>query len=237
MNRVFLLRLALDFIAAGLLLIGLSYWWLGNTVHELAGTAMFLLVILHNTFNRRRYGAISRTRKEARGMINIAVTAALLVTMAALLVTSVLISHALSGVMSPFSGFTARQIHILAGYWALVIVAIHLGLRWPMLIGVARQLFGISGASRGRRPALRTIAVAIAILGLWSSFELGLGSKLTMQMTLDWWNFEESVIGFFAHCVAIAGLYIFLTYYALLWLQRRKRRAALSAAVAENVYQ
>ena len=70
MHPVFLVRLAFDFIAAGLLLIGLSYWWLGNTVHELAGTAMFLLVILHNAFNRRRYGAISRTRREVREVVS-----------------------------------------------------------------------------------------------------------------------------------------------------------------------
>ena len=45
-----------------------------------------------------------------------------------------------------------------------------------------------------------------------------------MQMTLDWWNFEELVAGFFVHCIAIAGLYMFLTYYAMNWLQQRKRR-------------
>jgi len=236
LNLVFLLRLAFDFIAASLLLVGLSYWWLGNTVHELAGTAMFLLVILHNVFNRRRYGVIARTRREPRGVINIATTFALLTTMLALLVTSVLISHALSGVMSPFVGFTARQIHILAGYWALVIVSIHLGLRWPMLMGVARSLFGVSKASAVRTLALRTAASAIAVLGVWSAFELGLGGKLTMQMTLDWWNFEESVLGFFVHCVAIAGLTIFLTYYVMKGLQGGRRRRVSAAAVTENVH-
>jgi hypothetical protein len=44
-----------------------------------------------------------------------------------------------------------------------------------------------------------------------------------MQVTLDWWNFEESVAGFFVHCIAIAGLYMALTYYVATCLQRRKR--------------
>ena len=43
-------------------------------------------------------------------------------------------------------------------------------------------------------------------------------------MTLDWWNFEEAVAGFFVHCIAIAGLYIVLTYYAMNLIQRRRRR-------------
>ncbi len=106
-----------------------------------------------------------------------------------------------------------RQIHTLAAYWVLVIVAIHLGLRWPMLMGVARNLLGISRPSIARTIALRIIAAAIAILGAWRSFQLGIGGKLSMQMTLDWWNFEESVAGFFIHCAAVVGLVMVVIYY------------------------
>jgi len=222
LNSMFLTRLAFDLIAAGLLLLGLAYWWLGNTVHELAGTGMFLLVIVHNVFNRRWYGRISKERRHGRGLFNIGITLLLLLAMLALLVTSVLISNALSGFMSAYGGFTVRQIHTLAAYWALIIVSIHLGLRWPMIMGLVRNLFGISRTSTVRTAALRAAAVAIAIHGIWSSFELGLGTKLTMQVTLDWWNFEESVLGFFVHCIAVAGLYMSLTYYAVKWLQHRR---------------
>ncbi|MEK1928940.1 MAG: DUF4405 domain-containing protein [Pararhizobium sp.] len=223
MNSVFLLRLLFDLIAASLLVFGLSYWWLGNTAHELAGAAMFVLLIVHNVFNRRFYGTIARPQQEARGLFNVAITMALLITIVVLLVTSALISNTLSGLMPIDGGFTVRQIHTVAAYWSLVIVAVHLGLRWPMIIGVARNLFGISKSIPVRTWALRLIAVAVAGHGIWSSFELGLGTKLAMQVTLDWWNFEESITGFFVHCLAITGLYMFLTYYAMKWLQHRKR--------------
>lgn len=224
MSPVFLSRLVFDFIAAGLLLFGLSYWWLGNIAHELAGTAMFLLVIMHNVFNRRWYGTIPKARREARGLFNIAVTFLLLVAMLTLLITSVLISNALSGIMSAYGGFTVRQMHTLAAYWVLVIVSVHLGLRWPLIMDVARRLTGISQPNAMRTLGLRVIAVLIAIHGVWSSFELAIGTKLFMQMTLDWWNFEESVAGFFIHCIAIAGLYMFLTYHTMKWVQGRKRK-------------
>lgn len=237
MNRLFLSRLVFDAVAAGLLLFGFSYWWLGNVAHELAGTAMFLLLIAHNVFNRRWYGSISRTRRDARGLFNIAVTFALATAMLALLVTSILISNALSGVMSAFGGFTVRQIHTLAAYWVLVIVAVHLGLRWPMLMGVARNLLGITRPSPARTLALRVAAAAISALGIWSSFRLGLGGKLSMQMTLDWWNFEESVAGFFVHCIAIVGFCIALTYYVTKGLQKRRRKALSGSTIPENVRQ
>ncbi len=239
MSRLFRSRLWLDGIAACLLLLGFAYWWLGNAVHELAGTAMFLLLIAHNLFNRRWWGGIARTRREPRSLFNIAVTVALLIAMLALLVTSVLISNALSPFLPPWGGFSVRQIHTLAAYWVLVVVAIHLGLRWPMLIGLARNLSGIRKPSALRTLALRMIALGIALCGVWSAAVLGLGGKLSMQMTLDWWNFEEAVAGFFVHCMAVAGLVMALTYYGLrlvrsgVPMKGRRRRAAPSAGAAQ----
>ncbi len=215
MSRLFLSRLWLDGLTAALLLFGFAYWWLGNLAHEVAGTAMFVLLIAHNLFNRRWWGGIARTRREPHSRFNVGITFALLTAMLALLVTSVLISNALAAFLPPWGGFTVRQIHTLAAYWVLVMVAIHLGLRWPMLMGVARNLLGIRKPSAPRTLALRATAFAIALHGLWSCAVLGLGGKLSMQTTLDWWNFEEAVVGFFVHCAAVAGLVISITYYGL----------------------
>ncbi|MBN9467308.1 MAG: DUF4405 domain-containing protein [Bosea sp.] len=232
MSRFFALRLWLDGLAAVLLVFSLSYWWLGNVAHEVAGTLMFVLLIAHNVFNRRWYGNLPRTRREPRSLFNVLVTGGLLLAMLALLATSILISNALASFLPPWGGFTARQIHTVAAYWVLVIVAVHLGLRWPMLIGLARFAFGVRGTSPIRTLILRALAGAMAVYGVWSSLALGLGMKLTMQMSLDWWNFEESVAGFFIHAGAIAGLVMSGTYYAMKLIEfaRRGRRRSRDGA-------
>jgi hypothetical protein len=226
MNKTLLLRLALDFIAAGLLLIGLAYHWLDNAVHELAGAFMFLLIIVHNVFNRRRYGPISRERREARGLINIAITLSLLIAMVALLITSLMISRELFGLLSLEGGFSTRRIHTLAAYWALVIVSIHLGLRWSMIMSAMRSAVGLATKSMSRTAILRAIAVAIAACGVQSSFEMGIGSKLAAHITMDFWDFTESSLGFFVRHISIAGLYVFLAHYTMKWMQDWKRRTA-----------
>ena len=208
-----LVRLVLDGLAAGLLLLGLAYWWLGNAVHEVAGTVMFLLLIGHNVFNRRWYGRLAKPAPKPRSLFNIGVTFALLLAMSDLLATSIFISNVLSPVLPIQGGFNARQIHALAGYWAHVIVSIHLGLRWPMIMGVARNLFGIRKASAARSALLRCTAFMVALHGVWSAWQLGLGARLSMQMTLDWWDFETSVLGFFAHCLAVSGLIVSGIHY------------------------
>jgi hypothetical protein len=102
----------------------------------------------------------------------------------------------------------------------------------------ARDLVGIRKPSTARTIALKVIAVGVATHGIWSSYELGLGTKLAMRMTLDWWNFEESVAGFFIHCIAVAGLAIAATYYGLKMLQRPKsaRRPVHVAASVEPAH-
>lgn len=219
------LRLILDLIAAGLLLVALAYHWLGNTVHELVGTALFLLLVAHGVFHRRWYGGIPKAGRAARGRLDIGFTLLLLVAMLALFVTSALISNTLYTLIALDGGFTARQIHTLAAYWAFVLVAVHLGLRWPIVMGAARRLFRIGAPSAVRTLVLRAIAVGSAIQGVRSSFALDIGTKLSMQFSLDWWRFDESVAGFFLHCAAIAGLHMALAYYLMKWAQRRSRIA------------
>lgn len=102
-----------------------------------------------------------------------------------------------------------------------------------MLMGVARNLFGLSKPNAMRTTVLRAVATVIAVHGVWSAFELGLGTKLSMQTSLDWWNFEESVAGFFIHCAAVAGLAISVTYYGLKLLQRRAYTAHADHAATE----
>jgi len=214
MSPHILVRLAFDGTAAGLLLLGLSYWWLGNTVHEIAGTAFFLLIISHNIFNRFWY---KRGRKtgDTRSTVNLIVIVLLALTMTALLATSILISEALSGIVPGLSSFTACQLHGLAGYWAVVVVSLHLGLRWPFIMGVSRSLLGLATHSSVRTAALRIAAIAIALYGAYSFFVLGFDNRLTLTTTLDWWNFEESATGFFLHALAVAGLHIVVVYYAM----------------------
>lgn len=229
MNPVFLLRLVLDGLAAGLLLFAFAYFWQGNASHEWAGIGMFALLVLHGLFHRRWFAALGHAPRARRGRFNIALTLVLLAGMVALLGSSLVISETLFANLRLDDDFTARRIHAGIAYWLLIIVAIHLGLRWPLLMGVARKLCGITKPNAARALVLRVIAVAIALQGVSSVLALNLRTRLLFQMSLDWWNFEASVAGFFFHCMAIAGLCIFFTHGAMQWLQRRERLAQAKA--------
>ncbi|MES2946355.1 MAG: DUF4405 domain-containing protein [Pseudomonadota bacterium] len=223
-KKSFLLRLVLDGIAAASLLVAIAYYWLGNLAHELIGSGLFLLVLAHNFFNRRWWGHVQKVPREARGWFDLSLTFFLLAAMLALLLSSVLISQAVFSFLAPSGGFTARQIHAWAAHWVVILVAIHLGVRWSRVMHAARSIFRLAERNAVLTLALRAVAVAIAGYGLQSSFFMDIGSRMAMQVSLDWWDFEASVAGFFVRWISILGLYVFLTHYALICMHAAKGR-------------
>jgi Domain of unknown function (DUF4405) len=225
---LFLVRLALDFTAAGLLLIALAYYWRNNAVHELVGTGIFLLLIAHGIFNRRWWGGVATQRREPRNVITMAMNLSLLITMLTLLVTSVIISQTVFSFLPIRSDGASRQVHAAAAYWAMVIVAIHLGWHWHMITAVVSARLGITTESTLRTAVLRTIAMGFAAFGAYSCLELDIGSKLLMQMSLLPWDFETAAPTFFVHHIAIVGLYASFAHYSMGFLKSIRDRPRIA---------
>ncbi len=210
----------MDTTTAGLLLVALAYYWLDNQTHEWIGVGVFLLIVLHNAFNRHWYGALHRKRREASSIFDTVMTFFLLLTMLTLLVTSVIVSQTVFGFLAIDDGFSTRQIHALSAYWAVVLVAIHIGIRWHRVMNAVKRRLRIANESRVREIVLRVVASALALYGLKSAFTIGIASKLTMQMSLEWWDFESSTAGFFLGWMSIIGLFAVLSHYSLKALRR-----------------
>ena len=220
MKPLFLFRLFLDFLAACLLMAALAYDWLGNAAHEVIGTVLFLLLIAHGIFNRRRYGTIAKGWREPRRAVAKTVTLSLLMIMLALVVTSVIISQAVFSFLPLTSTPTSRQIHTSVAYLVLLAVGAHLGLHGPMIMGIVRRWSGVTGNSKLRTFVLRATAAVIVAYGIHSLHVVDVMSKLFMRMTLEFWDFETSTPAFFLHHVAIVGLCALLSYCLVKLLPR-----------------
>jgi hypothetical protein len=222
MKPIFLLRLFLDFMAVSLLLTAMAYYAFDNATHEVVGTAMFLLLIAHNIFNRRWYGTIAKGRREARSIIAKTTNLSLLVTMLSLVATSLIISQTVFSFLPFTSTFTMRQIHTLVAYAALIVVGLHLGLHWTRLMGIVKARLGGGAQSRARSYVLRAVAIIIAFGGLHSFFAQEVSAKLLMQRNFEFGDLQMPVATFVLQHVAIVGLFACLMHYALRPLQRRK---------------
>ncbi|NTJ66494.1 DUF4405 domain-containing protein [Agrobacterium rhizogenes] len=216
------IRLILDFTSLALVVLCLAYWWLGNLSHELFGTALFALVIVHNVFNRRWYPNVARNLGDGPRLLNAATIACLAAAMAVMFVSSALISRDLFPFLSLDGAFAVREIHMFAAYWLLMILALHLGTRWSVVMSVFRGVFGIERPSVFRPVALRLLTFTAAAWGVHSTIEMGFSSKLMLTYTLDMWDFNESALGFFLNYGSIVCLYAAITHYSLALMSWRK---------------
>lgn len=212
MTPLFLLRLVLDFSAVSLLIATFLYDWAGNALHEIAGIAVFLLLGVHNIFNRRWWARLGKTRvPKSTLMVNLAVFAAML----ALLVTSVIISQTVFAFLSFRTSFTARQLHTLFAYVALMAAAVHLGLHWSMITGVMRNRFGIEAGSAVRTATLRVFAACLSMAGLNAVLALDLATKLSMRIPMGFDDFDMSTSAAVFHHFALVGLFATVAHYTL----------------------
>jgi len=223
LNRKMLIKLAIDLFMAVLMLAAMAYHLTGNAIHELLGVSLLALFIVHNILNRRWYQTVLKRKHNARRILNTAVNLLLLVMMLMLMVSSVLISRSVFAFIPVDGGLITRQIHILATYWGFILISIHLGMHWGMIIGAARKISGITAPNRGRTFAVRVMAVLIAVYGVYAFFARDVGSKLILYYTYSYWNLDESAVFFFTDYVSIMGVYICVTYYALKFVQNRKK--------------
>lgn len=214
MNRKLAIKLSIDLGLTASMLAAFAYHLTGPAAHEWIGLAMFALLTAHNGLNWRWYRNIGWTGAGIRGRLSLAVTLALLAATIALLISSLMVSREIFTFIRADRGFLMRQIHSLAAYWILVLMSVHTGLHWNLITAVTRQLIRVGGLSRLRRVLVRLAGAAVMAGGLWASFDRGLGSKLLMRHSFDYW--EGGAAGFFLTYLLIMGLYIGLTHYSLL---------------------
>ena len=136
----------------------------------------------------------------------------ILLSMCGSMVSGILLSrHALS--FLPVSGGTfARNLHMLCAYWGFVLMSLHLGLHWSMVVGMAKKL--VAKPSRSHRMILRSAALLIAGYGVYAFFKRGIGSYMILANQFAFFDFEEPLLWFLLDYMACMGTFVGVGYYA-----------------------
>jgi hypothetical protein len=211
-----LMRLIVDGSATLLLMLALAYWWLGNLTHELAGTALFVLIGRHLVNNLYWWRGLRKGRYDLRRRVGVALTLMLAAAMAVLLGTSFAVSRNLLGWLPLPENFTMGEIHMFAAYWVLVVVGLHVGLNWNRVAALMRSL-GARGAMW--RWAGWLIGAGLAVQGLRSAAAMDLWTRLRFEYSLVMWDFSQQVLAFFGHWLAIIAMLTMAMHVVMLTIE------------------
>jgi hypothetical protein len=222
LNGKMVFKLVNDIVMTILMLFGLAYYITGTMFHEVIGVMVLILFIFHNFLNRRWYQALFKGNFNVRRILQIAINLLFLVTMFLMMISAVMISNHLFALIPINNDMILRQIHVQTAYWGFIIMAIHIGFSWGIVLHSVRRMTRITGISRTRTLALRILAVLIVVYGVHSSFKGEMGSKLFIYNPFGWFS-DDSTIRFLIEHLSIMGIYICGTHYTLKFIHKKEK--------------
>ena len=209
-----------------LFLMGYQLW--GETAHEWAGTAMLILFILHHLLNSGWYRNLFRGKYTViRLLINV-INMALLLDMICLMASGITMSRHVFAFLPIDSGMgTARLVHMAACYWGFVLMALHLGLHWGMMLARVRQISGLSKSSGIRGLVMRIFGMLIAGYGLYAFVTRDPVTYMFLRTQFVFLDYSESTISFYIDYLAMMGLFIWIAHYVSVILQKYGKKKKL----------
>lgn len=139
-----ILKIAVDVamtIALLLLMAHEAYELIGQTAHEWLGIGTFTLFVLHHILNRHWHRGVFKGRYTAMRWMQTTLVILILLTMCGSMVSGILLSrYALPFLPLNGGGAFARNIHMLSAYWGFVLMSLHLGFHWSIVVGMAKKI-------------------------------------------------------------------------------------------------
>lgn len=134
------IRLAVDIAMVCIFPMLMAYSLIGEKFHEIIGTIMLLLFIVHHILNLKWYKAIPKGKYTVRRIFQTGLDVLLLIVMILQPVSGILMSKHLYTFLPVLSvSAKEREIHMIFAYWGFVLMSIHAGTHFTQVSGKLKQ--------------------------------------------------------------------------------------------------
>ncbi len=206
------IKLAIDILMTICLLFLMGYQFWKEAAHEWVGFFLFFLFVMHHILNVHWYKSLIHGRYTWIRVILCVIDILLVADMIGLVTSSILLSEHVLFFLK-FQGLisSARVLHMATAYWSYVLMALHIGLHWRMVLGLAHK--HLHFAHHLESCLLFLIAMVIACIGLMQFLQQDLLTYMFVRTEFVFLDFSESVIQFYLDYLALMGFFIFIAYY------------------------
>ena len=211
-----IIKTAIDIImtAALMLLMGYQFW--GESAHEWIGAGMFALFIAHNILNISWYKTLFKGKYSPARIFRLAVNILVLADMLGLMISGIIMSRYVFAFVNIGGGMSfARSLHVIASHWGFVLMALHLGLHWSMVVGAMRRLLKAKDPLRLRTAILTAVSAIIAGYGAYVFFKRDFITYMLLKSPFVFLDYEEPKILFYLDHIALMGTFVFISHYIL----------------------
>ncbi len=232
MNLRMKIKVIIDLLMTILLLLLMAFQITGQEFHEWFGAGMLILFLVHNILNFKWYKSLFKGRYSILRVMRMIVNFAVLLSMLCLAYSGIVMSHYVFDFVSILGQMAlARQMHMAASYWGFVLMSVHLGFHWGMVVGMAGKIVRNRKMPKSIPWIFRIIAVAVAGYGAVCFYKSDIVSYMFMRNQFAFFDFEQTAFSVFIEYIAMMGLWIFAGYYFMKGMNRllsAKRKAGIS---------
>ncbi|MCM1054722.1 MAG: DUF4405 domain-containing protein [Bacteroides sp.] len=183
-------------------------------LHEWLGAGMAACFIAHVILNSDWLKNLFKGEYSAARGLMTAVNILLCLDVLALLVSGVMMSGFVFSWLNISGGkMLARQLHLFASYWGMILMSAHLGLNFGAIINSAKKLFKIDKKNAARTWILRAIAAAASGFGAYAIFSQKIYDYLFLRTHFVVFDETKSTFVFFLETAAMMTLFAAVFYY------------------------
>lgn len=220
-----IIKLSVDILMTLALLLLMGYHLWGETLHEWVGAGMLLLFIAHHILNGYWYKTLFKGKYNAMRILTLCTTLLLLASMIAQMYSGIVMSRYVFDFLPATGGMAlARRLHILGAYWGFLLMSLHLGLHWNMILGMSRKAAGIKNKSKFRSIIAFIIGLVIAGYGVWVFIGRDLTTYLLLKSEFVFLDYSESKVLFYIDYLALMALCIFIAHYSAKLIRKLRKK-------------
>ncbi len=212
MKQKTILKIVVDIGMTVMLLFLMAYELIGEAAHEWLGIGMLVLFIIHHILNRKWSRSVFKGKYTLFRIWQTVLVIGILFTMVGSVYSGVILSkHALSFLPIEGGRAFAREIHMVSAYCGFILMSLHLGFHWGMMIEIARRFVKEFPTAGGWM--LRGIAAFVAGYGVYAFIWREIGYYMFLQNRYVFFDFAEPLISFLADYVAVMALFVWVSHY------------------------
>lgn len=217
MNKKLIIRITVDAAMTVLLLLLMGYSKIGEFAHEWLGVAMTALFVLHHILNRQWLKNVFKGKYTPYRVFQTITASLIFITILGSAVSGVILSRYIFASLNLGGAYLARTVHMLCGYWNFVLLSLHLGIHWAMIISM------VSRKMLKNKPywkwIARGIAVLVAAYGVYAFIERQMAEYLFGITSFIFFDAEEPIALFLLDYIAIMGMLVLVGHYLTLMMK------------------
>lgn len=226
MKPKIVIKLVVDILMTLALFFLMGYHLWGEALHEWVGAGMLLLFIAHHILNGYWHKSLFKGKYNTIRILTLCIDILVLVSMLAQMYSGIVMSRYVFNFLPGVGGMSlARRFHILGAYWGYILMSLHLGLHWNMILGMFRKAAGIQGKSKIRSIIAFIAGLAVAAYGVWAFISRDFPTYLLLKSEFVFLDYGESKILFYIDYLALMGFCIFIAHYCTKMIRKLRKKS------------